>query len=291
MRLQSALQRLFDREVLRESAEAANHLKNDSERVGDRMSLIGGRVAAGAALIAWLFVLTQATPGWRSSHVASVIASVIAGFVVGRRGGQMVAYGLLPSILNKRGVQLNVIPGHPDGAGGLEPIGAFYLHQSWIASVPAIFFALWVLAMSLSGPHSTWGHYRQRWLGPCLGFLALAILVEVLTFVLPLRSVHTVMRKQKVGFLVRADKLSPEMTVIQTRLQEKTSEDRDTDKQELAELVERYHVLENTPTWPIDQSIRRQFTLRNLGLVLPFVGYLVGNPTFWQQLSDVFKGS
>jgi hypothetical protein len=297
IRLRGALRRLLDREVLRDPAKAADRLENDLERVGDQWSLIGGWVVAAATLIAFLFALAPSAPSRPSGYVALIFAIIfalifpaMAGFVVGRRCGRMVGYGRLTAILNKRGVQLCVVPGHPDGAGGLEPIGAFYLHQSRIASVPAIFLAVWVLLMSLWGRYPIWGHYRQRWLGPYLALLALAILVEVLVFILPMWSVHAVMRKQKVEFLGRADRLSPKMATIQTRLQEKPSEDRDADKRQLTELVEQYKILENTPTWPIDQSIRRRFTLRNLGLLLPFVGYLVGHSTFWQQLSDVFKG-
>jgi hypothetical protein len=55
-------------------------------------------------------------------------------------------------------------------------------------------------------------------------------------------------------------------------------------------LVERYQTLEKTPTWPMDRSIRRRITLQNLGLLLPFAGYLVGHPAFWEQVSDVLKG-
>jgi hypothetical protein len=100
----------------------------------------------------------------------------------------------------------------------------------------------------------------------------------------------TNLRGSRQELSARADRLSPKIAAIQGRLWDKQSEDRDADKRELAELVEQYQVLENTPTWPIDQSIRRRFTLSNLALLLPFVGYLVGHPTFFQELSGVFKG-
>jgi hypothetical protein len=129
MRLRGALQRLLDREVLREPAEAADRLENDLERAGDRWSFIGGWVVAAATLIAFLFWLKPPAPGHLSGYVALIFAlsfwvifPAMAGFVVGRRIGRMVGYGRLLSMLNKRGAQLCVVPGHPDGAGGLEPI-------------------------------------------------------------------------------------------------------------------------------------------------------------------------
>jgi hypothetical protein len=48
-------------------------------------------------------------------------------------------------------------------------------------------------------------------------------------------------------------------------------------------------MLEKAPTWPIDRTIRRRFTLQNLGLMLPLISYLASHTQFWQRLSDVFK--
>jgi hypothetical protein len=168
MRLRSVLQRLLNREVLREPANATDRVENDLERAGDRWSLIGGWVVAAATLTAFLVAYTLLGPSHLGDYVADIFANIfsvifpaMAGFVVGRRIGRMVGYGRLLAILNKRGAQLYVIPGHPDGAGGLEPIGAFYLHQSRIASVPAIFLAVWVLLMSVWSRYWKLGHiYR-----------------------------------------------------------------------------------------------------------------------------------
>jgi len=104
--------------------------------------------------------------------------------------------------------------------------------------------------------------------------LALAILVEVLVFVQPMLSVHASMWEQRKAFLARADRLSRAIETTQARLEDTELEERDAVKRQLAELVERYQTLEKTPTWPMDQSIRRRITLQNLGLLLPFVAFL-----------------
>ena len=109
-----------------------------------------------------------------------------------------------------------------------------------------------------------------------LWLLAVAILVEVLVFVHPILAVHASMREQRKAFLARADRLSRAIETTQARLEDTGLEERDTVKRQLAELVERYQILEKTPTWPIDQSIRRRITLQNLGLLVPFVGFLAG---------------
>jgi hypothetical protein len=200
----------------------------------------------------------------------------------------MAGYERLGHVLAERGLGLRVVPGHPDGAGRLRPIGAFYLYQSGVASLPAIFLTVWVLLFLLGGQY--WRGYRVGYLTQYLWLLALAILAEVLVFVLPMLSVHASMREQRKAFLARADRLSRAIGTAQARLEDTGLEGQDAVKRQLTELVERYQTLEKTPTWPVDRSIRRRFTLQNLGLLLPFAGYLVGPPEFWHQVSDLVKG-
>jgi hypothetical protein len=109
-----------------------------------------------------------------------------------------------------------------------------------------------------------------------LWLLAFAILVEILVFAHPILSVHAKMREQGRAFLAKADRVSRAIETAQARLEDAQPEERDGVKRQLAELVERYQTLENTPTWPIDQSIRRRITLQNLSLLLPFVVFLAG---------------
>ena len=181
-----------------------------------------------------------------------------------------------------------MIPGHPDGAGGLKPLGDFYLFESLTASLPAVFLSVWVLLFSLGGPSPLWSVYRL-YLDPYLALLAAAILVEVLVFVLPMKSAHDVMTLAKHDlFLPEADRLFPAGAPGQQgspALQ--PSPDDGVVRQR---LIERFNDLNGAPTWPIDSSIRRRFALRNLALLVPFIGYLVGHMQFWQQVADTFKG-
>jgi hypothetical protein len=208
--------------------------------------------------------------------------------VAGSWLGRMASYGRLlgKATLHKQKIQLRVIPSHPDGAGGLKPIGDFHLYQSMTASLPAIFLAVWVLLISLRGPNPLWGY--RSYLDQYIRLLPLAILFEVLVFVLPMSSIHAIMKSQKENvFLAEADRLFPAIATAPASLDGQADEERDAAKQR---LIERYEELEKAPTWPVDSSIRRRFTLRNLGFLIPFIGYVVGHMPFWQQISDVFKG-
>lgn len=88
-----------------------------------------------------------------------------------------------------------------------------------------------------------------------------------------------------------ADKLSCAIVTTQDSPYDPANEEQNAARtRQLTRLAEQYQELENIPTWPVDSSIRRRFTLRNLGLLIPFAGYIVGQMPFWQQLSDVLKG-
>jgi len=220
---------------------------------------------------------------WLIAASVAALRRVAAGGWLGR----MIGYGRLGRVASGRGLQLRMVPGHPDGAAGLKPIGDFYLYQSLVASLPAAFLGCWVLVLSLGRRIPGVGHYRPfldqyRWL------LLLAILVGVLVFVLPLLSVHGMMKSHKEEtLLAEADRLVPQIEDARSRLDAPEAVEQDAAERRLAALIKRYHELEAVPTWPVDTSIRRRFTLRNLSLLMPFAGFLISN---WQHISRLFNG-
>jgi hypothetical protein len=286
-RLERTLQRLRDRGVFRVADNDFVAITHHIEATGRRWSLIFGSAVAAVVLITSpeTWYLADRWSQWSAGWVApELFFRVMASYVAGRWLGRMAGYGRLGSLLIRRKIEINVVPGHPDGAGGLKPIGKFYLYQSMITSLPAIFLAVWVVLFWLLFPGSG---YRSQY----LWLLLLAIVFEVLAFILPMHSMHKVMTKQKEVILWRqADRLSRIIAARQERIDTESDASRRDHEPDLPDLVERYQVLEKTPTWPVDRTIRRRFTLHNLGLMLPLVGYLVGHTEFWQKLSDMLKG-
>ena len=212
-RLHQALQRLRDRGVLAESVEAGAGVERELEPIAHRWSIVGGWCVPVALLVTLPLLLGYYAAHWRSWALGPRVADglvlpVIAGSVVGGWAGRMAGYGRLGHVLAKRGLELRVVPGHPDGAGGLRPIGAFYLYQSLMASLPAIFLTVWLLLFWLRGQYWLWRPYRDAYLKQYLWLLPLAILAEVLVFVVPMLSVHASMRVQKKAFLARIDRKS-----------------------------------------------------------------------------------
>jgi hypothetical protein len=291
VKLRQAVQRLESRGVLG-PAERVEHLMRGLERTGQAWAVASGWCVAGALLVtsplALLAVSRSAASGLTASDLALLI---VAGAVAGSWLGRMTGHGrLFGKALRREDLNLQVILGHPDGAGGLEPIGDFYLYQSLTASLPAIFLGVWMLLISLGGASRLLRSYRP-YLDQYLWLLPLAMLFEILVFALPMSSVHLVMKSWKEHkFLAKADSLSPAIAAAQASLDSNASGEPEAARQRLTQLTERYQELQKAPTWPIDSSIRRRFTWRNLGLLIPFIGYIIGHMSFWQQVSDVLKG-
>jgi hypothetical protein len=295
-RLRRTLQRLDDRQVLGEDGNGAGELSRDLDRIAHRWALAGGGciVVAFAVPLTWALVrfgflshVSLQGIGWLA---AFVIPAFLGAFAAGAWIGRMGAYGRLGAQLRGLHLRLRVIPGHPDGAGGLRPLGAFFLRQSLVAAVPAAYLVVWLVLETVSSGEGL-AHLFNWSAAPDWWLVAVAILAEILTFVAPMRSIHSSMRAEKQGELWReSDRISRQIEEIRNRLSEANVSDRRDQEGQLAAMIGRFEALEATPTWPIDTAIRRRFTLQNVGLLLPFVGYAVGETSFLDRLSKLFTG-
>jgi hypothetical protein len=292
-RLRRTLQRLDDRQVLGGDGNGVGELSRDLDRIAHRWALAGGGcvVVAFAVTGPWVGpdLLGPLSLGQIGSRAAYLIPAFLAAFVAGAWVGRMAAHGRVGAQVRRRQLRLRVIPGHPDGAGGLRPLGAFFLYQSLVAAVPAAYLVVWLVLIVVVG-----GELARRygwWASQYWWLVGVAILAEILTFLAPMRSIHSIMRAEKESELWReSDRLSRQIEEIRGRLKEANASDRTDQGAQLAAMIGRFEAIEGTPTWPIDATIRRRFTLRNLGLLLPFVGYVVGGTSFWERLSNVFSG-
>jgi hypothetical protein len=291
-RLRRTLQRLDDRQVLGEGGDGAGELSRDLDRIAHRWAVAGGGCIVLAFAVTGPLVGFGLLSDLRLRQIgvlgAYFIPAFLAAFVAGAWVGRMAAHGRLGGHVRRRQLRLRVIPGHPDGAGGLRPLGALFLYQSLVAAVPATYLVVWLVLFDLSGGEGLGRRYDlfavQYW-----WLFAVATLTEILAFLAPLWSIHSIMRVEKEGELWReSDRLSGQIEEIRGRLKEANISDRRDRESQLAAMISRFEALEATPTWPIDTAIRRRFTLRNLGLLLPFVGYVVGDRSFWERLSNLF---
>jgi hypothetical protein len=112
----------------------------------------------------------------------------------------------------------------------------------------------------------------------------LAIVFEILAFLIPLRSFHSAMEKQKRALFEEADRLALEIAEIQRKLAEgQTGDDAKTLKDNLADKTDRYLAIEQLPVWPLDLRTKRLFGINNLVLFLPVISEYTGLSKQWTE--------
>lgn len=266
--------RLIDRGVLAMTAAAQEASFRDLEGQARKWATFSGPASAVIVLGAWaavnrIFSFPAAAKTLEKWYgLPLVLFSFLAIWVAGEKLGRMIAYGRSWRLFMRKGDRWQIMPGHPDRVGGFKPVGDFFFYESIVVAIPAIFLSTWYLIIWLvpePGPYS-------RWLPALPVFLAAAIALEVLAFFLPMRSIHRLMRGQKTLLLTEADNLSRKIDLLQKSLwQSQISSERQQTKDSIADLTETCKQIEKIPTWPIDPSIRRRFSITNAALLLPFV--------------------
>ncbi len=271
------LTRLANRGTLALDSQALEQLKVNLERRSQLWAKQGSLVASTAIILAFL-----GSSGF--TKIPLMILEGLGGYIAGRYLGRMASYGTLSQVLRQNEWHLRLQPGHIDKVGGIKPLGDFYFWQAMVTAIPAAFLAIWWVIIPLLPRYQSW---RQSY----LGLLAVAIFFELLAFIIPLWLFHLDMEAEKLRLIKKADEYSYIISELRSQLLEVTSKTQEEQlQQSLSKLSQRYWDIEQMPTWPIDASIRRRFTLNNLALFLPLIGQLVGNSQIWNSLEKIIDG-
>jgi hypothetical protein len=211
-----------------------------------------------------------------------VVVEVFGGAIAGAYLGRMAANGVVIWAASREGIAIRVKPGHVDGCAGWKPLGDFYFFQALVTATPAVFLATWLVLIPI------WPHHRyDTWREPYVGLLFVAIVFEILAFIIPIWSLHHMMAKQKKALLPQADALSQEIASIEAQLADSEgSVPREGLQDRLARLTKKYWDIESMPTWPVDTTVRRRFTLNSVALAIPFVTSVTGLDSRWQDLGN-----
>jgi len=203
-------------------------------------------------------------------------------FLAGKYVGKFVLYTNIISIgLVKKKINVNVLPGHMDGAAGLKPLGEFHFKMALVFLAPIVFLGIWLLIIPNSPfvettKAGTVPRY-QKWEDVFFFLLLLSIGVEVMTFLFPLWTIHKIMLARKNALEDKADRLASDILVLKRKLSESLSE---TSRKELYEQQEfksrTYHDIENMPTWPFGKKILQKFTITNILVLIPAISKTVG---------------
>ena len=203
------------------------------------------------------------------------------GYVAGSYLGRMAFYGQLGWLLRRRQIEVVLDPWH----GGLRPVGGFYFVQAMVVAIPVAFLAVWLLLIPI------WPKNYSHWQEPYLGLLAIVILLEILAFVWPLWSFHTIMVEQKNRWRRDADRLyRAHLGSARALLEPSTAADKEAMKRAL-EIVDRCYLdVERLPTWPVDLRLRLRFALNNALLAAPLVIDLLHQELEWPRLLEFLLG-
>lgn len=283
------IKRLLYRGIINCEDHLQKNLKNRAEKWGKIYGLLLALVIIIGWTINW-FPKIQIVFEPKPENIFIIIFETFLAYLAGCIFGTMVAYGTLGSILKKEKINLNLQPDHIDGTAGLKPVGEFYFFQFIIASMPAFFIAgSWFLLTVLEKNGILIPQNTSQWKDKIILLLPLAMLFEVLVFILPMLSFNAVMRNFKTNLLnnskkmqaeslISVDQIGNEITTLQAQLfNVKNEQEYNFIKSKLSYLSEKYQAYEQMPIWPVSPRIRRLFTVNNLILLIPI--FLKNIPT------------
>ncbi len=272
-RMTQTLERLTKRGVF---DFAQQSLSGFQTRFEERARLFG---KVGALVVA-LVILAAFVAAFRDFIMEAIPLTLLEFFLGGVAGyyvGQMVAYGTLGQLARSEGVQIAPKPGHIDRAAGLKPIGDYYFFQAMIVAIPCVYIAVWWFIIPLLPRYGPWRD-------PYLGLLGVVIVIEILSFIIPMLSFHAIMQEEKRSCQNEADELSRNLVELESSILHATGPKDVGDLQKQLDIQrEKYWEIENMPTWPVDVSTRRKFTVNNLLLFLPFFTEITKLSVLWEK--------
>lgn len=278
-RFDKCIGRLVDRGALKATQKTLLAFMQSLESALDTWARTVGLLLASAMLLAFLIALWDR---FSIGRIFLTVGEVLGGYVAGTLLGRMACYGRLGRLLVRNSIKIDIVPGHLDGVAGLKPVGDFYFFQAAVVSIPAVYLALWLLVIPI------WPRDYGYWREPFLGLLIVAVTIEILAFLVPLWSFHTIMQEQKKLYLATADKLSKKISGTQAKLAKADSGGvQSALKEQLSEMTKHYWAIETMPTWPVDLRTRRRFSSSNFVLLLPVISNWIGGTATWQQFIDI----
>lgn len=284
--LDHTLRRLADRQVLVFPAGSdLDRFRADLERWVVRYAAPGCGIVIAVCVAAGF--LAAFPLYWLETRIPFMVASVVGGYIAGCYLGRMALYGALAWLLRRRGCSLNLIPGHPDHVGGWKPIGDFFFLQALIVGIPAAFIAAWLILIPLPRFQQQYAHWQE----PYVGLLAVALVLEIAAFLVPLWLFHRLMAAEKRALIHEADALSRRIAAVQAQLATAESGDAGALKERLTHMTARYQAIEDLPEWPLGKRTKRLFGLNNLILLLPMASQYAGLSAGWTSFLQGLLGS
>ena len=193
------------------------------------------------------------------------LASLICTILAGLRLGRIIANSFTGHAIRKVSPSFEMVIQHPDGAGGLDSIGRFYLWQAGVLLIPTIWLLLWIGIAPYMPGYGHWSSHFWRLLlfGAVLWMLAVAV---------PMYSFHRLIVTWK------AEHLEPAVANIRfifRNLRGKHLRGR-CQRRQIQELSNYLHSLTSLPDWPIStRTLVSFFTTVALPISVALLGALI----------------
>lgn len=208
---------------------------------------------------------TQALHNWQNAHISIVIMRTLRTFLTYYMIFYIVVRQVIAMIgINKffRSIDIEIYPLHPDGAGGLKPLGQYVVTCGLGIGIIGL-----VLGMSLL--RSQIGLER---LGSVFYFnLGLYILFAPIFLFIPLIEAHREMQSVKTAILL--DVAEQHESVFQKSLVNmRAGKSIHKELSELDSIRKMYTIADSSPEWPFDLNILSKFSAAVfLPVILPIV--------------------
>lgn len=168
--------------------------------------------------------------------------------------------------------------GHADGCGGLEPLGNLCLWNALIITIPGIFLGGWIiLGLDFIGPNTQYFLLAKSYTPLFYKLLLIPISFAVISFFLPLFSVHQSMVTWQTGVRRQLDRLGYCIDRMECEflnradMLEPVEVERMTKNLELMQQI--YQQNQHIPTWPFNIGIMAKFMTSQ---AVPILGVIIG---------------
>ncbi len=273
-RIPDTFSSIWDREIVRaQEKDYASFMGELEDRLNSRGQWVAGALFA-ALVLTWY-------PFWKAEFVG--LALITAGYILESFGAfllGLLAWRMLVVGLEARrlGREFDLTPqlGHPDRAGGLAPLGNLCLWNAMVVSVAGVYLGGWVLV----GPMTAYQPIALAYTPLYYKLLSIPIVVGVISFFLPLWSIHRVMVARRAEVLRELDKLGKSINDLSRKLLSEVDELEPATSEEMGKRLERmqrvYEQSQHIPVWPFNTSILVKFLGTQLVPVLTLTG--IGQP-------------
>lgn len=186
--------------------------------------------------------------------IAEFGGECLVGFTVGLMAWRMGVVGWKVWELGRR-FDVTPLLQHPDGCGGLEPLGQLCLSNALIVSVAGLFLGGWIVVGPITQYHALAAAYAPLF----TKLLIIPLVFAGISFFWPLWSVHEIMVAKRALVRQRLDALGRSIDDVARELLTCAG---DTDPTKAADLAKRLELMQQTyqseqhvPVWPFNTSI------------------------------------